>query len=285
MSVFRVNKDKNYTVMSNYHLRDKQMSLKAKGLLSIMLSLPEDWDYTIRGLVCICKEGETAVKSTLNELKKLGYLYIEKQLPNETESGRLEYIYNIYENPKQAPKKQEVENHPLVFQPLESQHIENPVQLNKDNQKKNNKIFNNNQSNQSYQAANETRPTPKRATEQEADRIRYEEIIKENIDYDYLIMDNSKDDIDEIVSILIDAVTSQNEYIRIGGQDRAKESVKSQLLKLDYEHINYVLMCLNENTTKVRNIKSYLLTSLYNAPMTMSNYYTTRVRHDMANMG
>ena len=92
MSVFRVNKDKNYTVMSNYHLRDKQMSLKAKGLLSIMLSLPEDWDYTIRGLVCICKEGETAVKSTLNELKKLGYLYIEKQLPNETESGRLEYI-------------------------------------------------------------------------------------------------------------------------------------------------------------------------------------------------
>lgn len=285
MSVFRVNKDKNYTVMSNYHLRDKQMSLKAKGLLSIMLSLPEDWDYTIRGLVCICKEGETAVKSTLNELKKLGYLYIEKQLPNETESGRLEYIYNIYENPKQAPKKQEVENHPLVFQPLESQPIENPVQLNKDNQKKNNKIFNNNQSNQSYQAANEKRPTPKRATEQEADRIRYEEIIKENIDYDYLIMDNSKDDIDEIVSILIDAVTSQNEYIRIGGQDRAKESVKSQLLKLDYEHINYVLMCLNENTTKVRNIKSYLLTSLYNAPMTMSNYYTTRVRHDMANMG
>lgn len=284
MSVFRVNKDKNYTVMSNYHLRDKQMSLKAKGLLSIMLSLPEDWDYTIRGLVCICKEGETAVKSTLNELKNLGYLYIEKQLPNETESGRLEYIYNIYENPKQAYKKQEVENHPLVFQPLESQPIENPVQSNKDNQKKNNKIFNN-KSNQSYQADNKTKPTPKRATEQEADRIRYEKIIKENIDYDYLIMDNSKDDIDEIVSILIDAVTSQNEYIRISGQDRAKESVKSQLLKLNYEHINYVLMCLNENTTKVRNIKSYLLTSLYNAPMTMSNYYTTRERHDMANMG
>ena len=285
MSVFRVNKDKNYTVMSNYHLRDNNMSLKAKGLLSIMLSLPEDWDYTIRGLVYICKEGETAVKSTLNELKALGYLHIEKQLPNETESGRLEYIYNIYENPKQAPKKQEVENHPLVFQPLESQPIENQVQINKDNQKKENIISNINISNQSNLSGNETKPTSKRATEQQADRIRYEEIIKENIDYDYLIMENLKDDIDEITEIIIDAVSSQAEYIRIGGQDKAAEIVKSQLLKLTYEHINYVLMCLKDNTTKVRNIKSYLLTSLYNAPMTISNYYTTRVSHDMANMG
>ena len=98
-------------------------------------------------------------------------------------------------------------------------------------------------------------------------------------------MENPQDDIDEITDIIIDAVSSQREYIRIAGQDKSAEVVKSQLLKLNYEHINYVLMCLKDNTTKVRNIKSYLLTSLYNAPMTMSNYYTTRVRHDMANMG
>lgn len=92
MSVIRVNKTKNYTVMSNEHLKDKRLSLKAKGLLSVMLSLPDTWDYSISGLVAICKESETAVKSTLNELKSCGYLVVTKKMPNETESGRTEYM-------------------------------------------------------------------------------------------------------------------------------------------------------------------------------------------------
>ena len=74
MSVVRINKNNNYTVMSNYHLRDRELSLKAKGLLSMMLSLPDDWDCSIAGLVAICKENETDIKAILNELEKLKYI-------------------------------------------------------------------------------------------------------------------------------------------------------------------------------------------------------------------
>ena len=101
MAIFRINKTKDYTVMSNYHLREKGMSLKAKGLLSIMLSLPESWDYSINGLVSICKENENAINSTLKELKSFGYLRINKLMPNQTNSGRIEYEYNIFEFPQQ----------------------------------------------------------------------------------------------------------------------------------------------------------------------------------------
>lgn len=129
MAIFRTHKNQNYTVMSNYHLKEKNMSLKAKGLLSVMLSLPDDWDYSLSGLIAICKENETAVKSALKELKDFGYIRIDKLMPNETESGRIEYVYNVFEQPqniiKQEHKKQGLEN-----QPLENQPIENQVQLN-----------------------------------------------------------------------------------------------------------------------------------------------------------
>mgnify|MGYP003305517553 CR=1 FL=1 len=123
MAVIRVNKNKDYTVMSNNHFRNKDMSLKAKGLLSLMLSLPDDWDYSINGLVSICKEQESAIKATLSELKELGYLIIRKQMPNETDTGRFEYIYDIYEYPKQGYEKQAVENQPLEIQPIEKKEL------------------------------------------------------------------------------------------------------------------------------------------------------------------
>lgn len=123
MAVFRINKTSNYTVMSNYHLKDRCLSLKAKGLLSLMLSLPDDWDYSISGLCAICIESESAVKSALNELKKRGYLKVDKIMPGKTASGRIEYEYNIFEQPyeKQAAEKQGLENQPLEIQGLENQ--------------------------------------------------------------------------------------------------------------------------------------------------------------------
>ncbi len=96
MALFRIEKNKNYTVMSNYHLQDKNLSFKAKGLLSFMLSLPDDWDYSINGLVSISKEGIKAVKSVLKELQDNGYLVIRK---NRNKIGRYEYEYLIYEQP------------------------------------------------------------------------------------------------------------------------------------------------------------------------------------------
>lgn len=133
MAKFVVNKNKNFTIMSNYHLKEKNMSLKAKGLLSVMLSLPEDWDYSIAGLVSISLESETAIKNTLSELKKNGYLKIIKLMPNESKNGRIDYIYNIYEKPKQEGEKQGLENLPLENQSLEILGLENQRQINKDN--------------------------------------------------------------------------------------------------------------------------------------------------------
>lgn len=129
--VIRVNKAKDYTVMSNYHLRDTDISLKAKGLLSQMLSLPEEWDYTVEGLCTINRESRSAIENALDELKKAGYLLITKLMPNQTKSGRIEYQYDIYEQP---PKKQGVENQPLENQGVEIlgveiQGVENHQQL------------------------------------------------------------------------------------------------------------------------------------------------------------
>lgn len=127
MATYRVHKTQDYTVMSNAHLRDKSLSLKGKGLLSVMLSLPDDWEYTIAGLVAISKENETAIKSTLDELKKCGYLVVTKLSPAQTESGRFGYLYDIYEQPQQ---KEAVENQGQEKQGLESLGLENQGQLN-----------------------------------------------------------------------------------------------------------------------------------------------------------
>ena len=104
MATIRVNKNKNYTVMSNYHLRDKNLSLKAVGLLSKMLSLPEGWDYSVLGLVSICKENKTAVQNTLKELEEHKYL---KRTKTHDKYGRIDYIYDIYESPFTEESKTE----------------------------------------------------------------------------------------------------------------------------------------------------------------------------------
>lgn len=124
-TVLRVVKNKDYVVMSNVHLREREMSLKAKGLLSVILSLPDDWHYSIEGLVSICAEKETSVVSALKELKEFGYLKVDKLMPNQTKSGRIEYVYNIYETPqkelRQEHKKQGLENQGVEFQAIENQ--------------------------------------------------------------------------------------------------------------------------------------------------------------------
>ena len=128
MSVIRVEKTKDYTIMSNEHFKEKEMSLKAKGLLSLMLSLPDEWDYSIAGLVAICKESDTAIKSTLDELKEFGYLEMVKKTPDQTNSGRFEYEYIVYET--SIKQKQEGEKQGVEILGLEIQGLENHGQLN-----------------------------------------------------------------------------------------------------------------------------------------------------------
>ena len=287
MAVFRIDKTRDYTVMSNLHLRNTDLSLKAKGLLSLMLSLPENWDYTTNGLAAICKDGIDSISSCIRELEKHGYIIRERM---RNEKGQLTTIeYTILEQPKSAPPEREkpIRENPVLDIPAQAEPIqENTAQLNtnKSNIKELNTDISNTYPIKSYQKE----PEP---AKEKSDRIGYDEvetyrqIIKENIDYDVLSVNLNRDAamLDEIVDLMTETVCTQKSSLVIAGDTYPAAIVKSKLLKLNSEHIEYVIDCMRENTSDIRNIKKYLLAALFNAPSTIDSYYTTKVHHDMAN--
>ena len=299
MAVFRVERNTGYTVMSNHHLRNKDLTLKAKGLLSQMLSLPEDWDYTLAGLSYINRESVDAIRTAIWELEKAGYI---KRYQGRDERGKMTAIeYVIYEQPQPLLDLPILENpttdNPILENPTSDKPTsENPTQINKDilntNLPKTDKSItdlSNTDSipilspNPSPFTAEPTERKGKEAATQSAVEI-YREIIKDNIDYDILIHDNrfDTDRIDEIVDLILETVCTARKTLRIAGDDYPAELVKSKFLKLNSSHIEFVLDCMKQNTTKVRNIKQYLRAVLFNAPSTIDNYYTALVAHDMA---
>ena len=298
MAVFRVERNAGYTVMSNHHLRNKNLTLKAKGLLSQMLSLPEDWDFTLAGLSYINREKIDAIREAIRELEKAGYIVRSRE---RDEKGRLRGAdYVIYEQPKQPTSDLPTLENPTLDNPtLEKPTLENPTQINKDilntNLPKKDKsitdlsntdsipILSPNPSPFTEDAAKPTERKGKEAATESAVEI-YREIIKDNIDYDILLHDNrfDADRIDEIVDLILETVCTARKTLRIAGDDYPAELVKSKFLKLNSSHIEFVLDCMKQNTTKVRNIKQYLRAVLFNAPSTIDNYYTALVAHDMA---
>ena len=295
MAVFRVERNTGYTVMSNHHLRNKELTLKAKGLLSQMLSLPEDWDYTLAGLSYINRESIDAIRTAVWELEKAGYI---TRRQGRDEKGKMTAIeYTIYEQPQPPELDCPVLENPTADNPTtENPTSENPMQLNKDisrtNLQKKEKSNTDLSSTHSipihslnplpYSEGAAEPPEKKRMERNDAYRV-YEEIIKDNIDYDILIQDMAdRDRLDEIVDLILETVCTRRKTIRIAGDDYPAELVKSKFMKLDSEHIRFVLDCMRENTTKIRNIKQYLKAALFNAPSTIGNYYTSLVSHDMA---
>ena len=298
MAVFRVERNAGYTVMSNHHLRNKDLTLKAKGLLSQMLSLPEDWDFTLAGLSYINREKIDAIREAIRELEKAGYIVRSRE---RDEKGRLRGAdYVIYEQPQQPTSDLPTLENPTLDNPtLEKPTLENPTQINKDilntNLPKKDKSITDLTNTDSIpilspypspfgeDAAEPTERKGKEAATESAVEI-YREIIKDNIDYDILLHDNKydKDRIDEILDLILETVCTARKTLRIAGDDYPAELVKSKFLKLNSSHIEFVLDCMKQNTTKVRNIKQYLRAVLFNAPSTIDNYYTALVAHDMA---
>ena len=294
MAVFRVERNTGYTVMSNHHLRNKELSLKAKGLLSQMLSLPEDWDYTLAGLSHINRESIDAIRTAVWELEKAGYI-LRRQ--GRDEKGKMTAIeYTIYEQP-QPMLENPIPGKPMLENPTtDNPTSENPTQLNKDIQRTN--LPKKEKSNTDLSSTHsipihslnplpygDTAAVPERKRTEKNDAYRvYEEIIKDNISYDILLQDNhlDADRINEIVDLILETVCMKRSTIRVAGDDYPAELVKSKFMKLDSEHIRFVLDCMRENTTKIRNIKQYLKAALFNAPSTIGNYYTSLVSHDMA---
>ena len=298
MAVFRVERTAGYTVMSNHHLRNKNLSLKAKGLLSQMLSLPEDWDFTLAGLSYINREKIDAIREAIRELEKAGYVVRTRERDGKGRLRGADYV--IYEQPQQPVSDLPALDNPMLENPtLEKPMLENPTQLNKDISKtdlsKKDKsitdlsntdsvpILSSNPFPFDGNAAEPTERDGKEAATESAVEI-YREIIKDNIDYDVLKQSNRLDGdrIDEIVDIILETVCTARKTLRIAGDDYPAELVKSKFLKLDHSHIEFVLDCMKQNTSKIRNIKQYLRAVLFNAPSTIDNYYTALVAHDMA---
>ena len=291
MAVFRVEKTRNYTVMSNHHLRNKSLSLKAKGLLSLMLSLPEDWDYTTRGLANICKDGVDSICATVRELESAGYIVRARERHADGTLGGIEYT--ILEQPKEpeAPKREnpvQAENagdapkrafpeqaKPVLGKPEQ----ENPAQLNIQEQSKEELSTDFTKSFPSF--PQERKTTQENELER---RDGYQEQIMANVDYDYLVgyTEVDRGRLDELVGLMLDTVCSTKTTIRVAGEELPAEVVRSRLLKLTGAHLLYALDRINENTTEVRHVKQYLLTALYNAPLTMDNHYTLMVGHDLS---
>ena len=292
MAVFRVEKNRGYTVMSNHHLRNKDLSLKAKGLLSQMLSLPEDWDYTLAGLSYINREKIDAIREAVRELERAGYIQRSRE---RDEKGRLRGTdYIIYEQPPNLDLPT-LENPTLENPTQEKPTLENPMQLNKDIQKtdlpkkeKSNTDLSSNHSipilSPNPSPLREETAEPERKGTEAADAYSvYEEIIKDNIEYEHFIKHTNidRERLDEIVSLILETVCTKRKTIRIAGDDYPAELVKARFMKLDSSHIEFVFDCMKENTTKIRNIKQYLKAVLFNAPNTIDSYYTALVNHDM----
>ena len=287
MAVYRVQRTRDYTVMSNYHLKDKGLTLKSKGLLSMILSLPEEWNYTTRGLASICKEGVDAIGSALKELETAGYI-VRRQLRGA--NGRItdtEYI--IYEQPQ--PKKLDMLPSDVVSPDTENPDMvkpdtEKPAGLNieKSNTEKSITYGSSTDSIPFRDCAADCLPERKGRDAMSLTEIEsYRELIQENIGYEYLCQqyETYREDLDEIVELIVETVCAKRKTTRIAGSDFPHEIVRSRFLKLDNSHIEFVMDCLQKNTTEIRNMKQYLLTVLFNAPTTISNHYTSQVNHDL----
>ena len=282
MAVFRIERTRDYTVMSNHHLRNANLSLKAKGLLSMMLSLPEDWNYTTRGLAKICKEGVDAIGAALRELEAAGYIVRHKLRDSQGRISDTEYV--IYEQPQL--RKPDTDSPDTENPYMDKPDTEKPAELNIEKS--------NTQKSSTHGSSTDSIPFREPAAAQLPERKgrdamsvsemeSYRDLILENIEYDHLCREFTtyREDLDEIVELMVETVCAKRKTTRIAGSDFPHEVVRSRFLKLDCSHIEFVMECLRNNTTEIRNMKQYLLAVLFNAPTTISNHYTAQVNHDM----
>ena len=287
MAVFRIERTRDYTVMSNHHLKDTALSLKAKGLLSMMLSLPDEWNYTTRGLAAICKEGVDAIGGALRELEKAGYI-VRRQLRGP--GGRIcDTEYTIYERPRPAAEEPPEEAGPdttppdtgapdtafpyLVEPDMVEPSTEKPAELNtkRSNTQKSNTHLSN------------THSFVLSAPELEGMKDVYEkrEEIREQIEYDLICTPVNRTQVDEFVELMLEVAMTRSPTIKIGRDAEYPTAfVQERFEQINSSHIEKVLEGISINTTRVWNTRAYLLAALFNAPSSTDNHYTMLVNHD-----
>lgn len=287
MAVFRIERTRDYTVMSNHHLKDTALSLKAKGLLSMMLSLPDEWNYTTRGLAAICKEGVDAIGGALKELEKAGYI-VRRQLRGP--GGRIsDTEYTIYEKPHPAaeePPEQpgldtpppdtgapDTENPYLVEPDMGGPSTEKPAELNTKRS--------NTQKSNTHLSSTHSFVLSAPAAEGMTEVYEKRKEIREQIEYDLICTPVNRTQVDEFVEIMLEVAMTRSPTIKIGRDAEYPTAfVQQRFEQITSSHIEKVLDGISENTTRVWNTKAYLLAALFNAPSSTDNHYTMLVNHD-----
>ena len=332
MEIVHVEKDGNFTWMKNIHLRDRFLSLKAKGLLSVMFSLPKDWDCTITGLAYISKEGVSAIRATIKELEAAGYITRERI---RNEAGQLKDMkYTIHETPvKRDPEEPVPADEPTVpddtgsdrssdepdLSALPEPALENPTfdfptqgdptqdqPMEQNRTQLNTNRLNTHESKRDQQntdpsihpsgtawqyPASQREPWdcgPAGVTVPAIDPdeshcltvAKLEQRVRDQIEYDFLVTDSNRQELDEIVSIIVEVLAMHGEGFEVGGLLKPPDLVMKNFLALNSEHLEYVFACLDRTRSNVRNIRQYLRVALYNAPMTMYSSTAAEVRRD-----
>lgn len=291
MAVYRVERTRDYTVMSNHHLKDTALSLKAKGLLSMFLSFPDDWNYSTRGLAAICKEGVEAIGNTIKELEKAGYI-VRRQLRGA--NGRItDTEYVIYEQPQEPPDPdaggpdtpppdmgQPDTGKPDMADPdMDAPHTENRAQLNI-NQSTTQKSNTQRSNTHSFPPS----IPPAQPVEGMKEIFERRDEIRAQIEYDFLATPSNRAQLDEFVEIMLEVALARAPTMKIGRDAEYPTAfVQQRFQQITATHIEKVLDGIQENTTRVWNTRAYLLAALFNAPSTMDNHYTMQVNHDLHN--
>ena len=282
MPVFRVSKNRDFTVIANSVFKDRRLSAKAKGILVEMLSLPENWDYTLKGLTTLFSDGIDSIRQGIKELEENGYIVRERKRDARGRLGGMEYV--IYETPEKAvgnivENSSPEQSAPMIAEPTEDipaqdESAEDKAMLYKELNKSRTKESITHLSNPYQSITDEAAP----------DVMGYDEAretVKENIEYGILSERYPVERLDEIVDIASEALCSKRSTFSLGKDTYPYALVKDRLLRLDSSHIEYILDCIDGNTTDIRNIKPYMLKTMINAPATMDSYYRTKVNHDL----
>ena len=277
MAVFRIEKTRDYTVMANHHLRNTALSLKAKGLLSLMLSLPEDWDYTTKGLARICRDGVDSICATVRELEDAGYIIRERVRNANGRLGSIEYtILEQPRPPEPKPGKPEREN-PVQVKPV----LDSPV-LGKPEQEKPAQLNTKESSNQvSNTDLSSTHSFFLPAADGMTDGLEKKAEIREQIEYDILCQQYDRMQLDELAEIMLEVAMNRSPTVKIGRDAEYPTGfVQQRFEKITSMHIEKVMDGIRENTTRVWNTKAYLMAALFNSVSTIDNHYAMLVNHD-----
>ena len=251
--------------MSNHHLRNMEISLKAKGLLSVMLSLPDNWDYTIKGLSIINKEGLDSIRSTIHELELAGYVERKRTRDLRGRFHTSEYI--IREKPVSPVSGNPTLDIPTQVPPMSG----NPTQISKEVRRKDQSITDLSITHSFFQAQS--------AEGMNGDEERNR--IKSQIEYDCMVQRYSKRQLDELVEIMLEVALNRSQTIRIGrDQEYPREYVQERFSKINASHIERVMDGIEDNQTPVKSTKSYLLAVLFNSVSTIDHYYTIQANAD-----